>query len=157
MLRQLAFALVFAAGLTGHGLADELVQADPWRIIHIAKEFGAAHVGRDSQRTPMIEGEISNLSYRIVFHDCYLGRDCRVLLFQSALYKEDWLRDPPGAGDIARWNREKLFGRAYRDDENRMFLEHPVTLEGGVPVANLKDAFVRWQTALEEFSDFVDF
>jgi hypothetical protein len=146
-----------ALGLGASGQAVELVRADPWRIIHIAKEYGTAHVGRDALREPMIEGAMGGVAYRIVFHECYLGRDCRVLMFQSALYKDEWASKPPAPSELARWNREKLFGRAYRDDGNRMFLEHPVTLEGGVPVENLKDAFMRWQIALEEFSDFIDF
>lgn len=50
-----------------------------------------------------------------------------------------------------------MLGRAWRDGENRAVLDWPVTLEGGVPKANLRAAFSRWQTALKEFAAYLDF
>lgn len=134
-----------------------LIFADPWEIIHIAREFGPADVGRDQMRDPVIAGKLDGQPYRIDFYDCYLGRDCSVILFKTGLSKEDWEDSPPDHEDIGDWNREKLLGRAYLDDENRVVLEHPVVLDEGMTRENLDAAFRRWRDAVEDFTDFLDF
>ena len=139
------------------GGATELVYADPWEVIHIAREFGPAEVGRDAVKDPQIEGTLDGLPYRIGFYGCRLGRDCDRILFEARLARDEWEDDPPRPKRFARWNREKLFGRAWLDDENRAVLDHAVTLKGGVPKENLRDAFERWRLALEEYADHLDY
>lgn len=137
--------------------AAELVYADPWEIIHIAREFGSAEVGRDVMRDPQIEATVDGLQYRVEFYGCYLGRDCDRILFEARLVRTEWNDEPPKAKIFSEWNAEKLFGRAWIDDENRAVLDFPLTLVGGVPKENLRDAFVRWRLALEEYADHLDF
>jgi hypothetical protein len=134
-----------------------LIYADPWEIIHIARDHGSADVTRDTFRDPVIAGKFEDLPYSIDFYDCYLGRECSVILFKTGLVKEAWEDDPPDREDIEEWNRGKLFGRAYLDDENRAVLEHPVVLDAGMPRENLDAAFRRWRDAVEDFADFLDF
>jgi hypothetical protein len=137
--------------------AGELVSADPWEIIHIAREFGPAEVGRDAVKDPQIEATVDGLDYRVGFYGCSLGRDCDTILFEARLARKEWEDDPPRAKRFAKWNEEKLFGRAWLDDDNRAVLDFPVTLAGGVPKENLRDAFERWRAALEEYADHLDF
>lgn len=139
------------------GGAAELIHADPWEIIHVAREFGDAEVGRDAMKDPQIRGTTAGLAYRVNFYGCSLGRDCDRILFEARLERKEWEDDPPRAKVFAQWNADKLFGRAWLDDENRAVLDHPVTLVGGVPKENLRDAFERWQAALEEYADHLDF
>ena len=139
------------------GGAAELIHADPWEIIHIAREFGPAEVGRDAMKDPQIEGTVDGRPYRVGFYGCDLGRDCDRILFEARFARKQWEDDPPRAKLFAEWNGEKLFGRAWLDDENRAVLDYPVTLVGGVPKDNLRDAFARWRVALEEYADHLDF
>lgn len=144
-------------GLPGCAAEPKLVFADPWEIIHIAREHGSADVTRDTFRDPRISGQFDDYPYSIDFYDCYLGRECSVILFKAGLVKAEWDDEPPERADIDDWNREKLFGRAYLDEENRAVLEHPVVLDAGMPRENLDAAFRRWREALDDFADFLDF
>ena len=152
-----AALLALSAGWGEAGETPELVYADPWEIIHIAREFGPAEVGRDAVRDPQILATVDGLDYRISFYGCSLGRDCDKILFEARLGRKEWEDEPPRAKAFARWNGEKLFGRAWLDDDNRAVLDWPVTLAGGVPKENLRDAFARWRTALGEYADHLDF
>jgi hypothetical protein len=151
-----ALALILTLS-AAHAEAPELVPADPWEIIHIAREFGPAEVGRDAMKDPQIEATVDGLPYRVGFYGCYLGRGCDRILFEARFTRKEWEDHPPRQKAFARWNSEKLFGRAWLDDENRAVLDHAVTLVGGVPEENLRDAFARWRVALEEYADHLDF
>ena len=150
----LALSLALSAG---HGEAAELVFADPWQIIHVAREFGPAEVGRDAMKDPQIEATVDGLHYHVGFYGCYLGRNCDSILFEARFARKEWEDEPPRAKVFAEWNAEKLFGRAWFDDEHRAVLDYPVTLVEGVPKENLQDAFARWRTALKEYADHLDF
>ncbi len=141
----------------GGGKAAELVHADPWEIIHIAREFGPAEVGRDAVKDPQIEATVDGRHYRIGFYGCYLGRGCDRILFEARFARKEWEDEPPRAKEFAEWNSDKLFGRAWLDDDNRAVLDLAVTLVGGVPKDNLRDVFARWQTAVDEYADHLDF
>ena len=134
--------------------SGRIVPADPWEIIHIAREFGTAEVGRDGMREPKITGKIGEIAYEIGFYGCYLGRDCTSVLFQARLAREDW---EPDSEEIADWNREKLFGRAWVDGDSQAVLDHPVAMAGGLPAKSLESTFLAWQLSLDEFVDYVDF
>ncbi len=153
----MAVALSLFALPAGLPEAADLVYADPWEIIHIAREFGPAEVGSDSLKDPQIDGTLDGLPYRVDFYGCWLGRGCDRILFEVRLSRKEWDDKPPKPKLFARWNRDKVFGRAWLDDENRAVLDYPVTLVGGVPKENLRDAFARWRLALEEYADLLDF
>ena len=138
------------------GRADQvrIVPADPWQVIHIAREFGPAEVGRDGMREPRITGKIGDLSYQIGFYGCYLGRDCTSVLFQARLVRADWR---PDRDDIDDWNREKLFGRAWLDGDSQAVLDHPVAMSAGLPAKSLEGTFQAWQVSLAEFANYLDY
>ena len=152
-LRTMVFLMI--AGFASSGDANELIGAEPWEIIHIAREFGAADVTRDALKEPMIVGVMDDVSYSMVFHGCYLGRDCSVILFKTRLKRDDWTKSPPPLEFYRAWNRQKLFGRAYRDDDGAAVLEHPVNMTGGVAKETLRDMFKRWRDISREFSNYL--
>lgn len=133
-------------------LAGDLVPPDPWQVIHVAREFGPAEVGRDGMGDPQISGTIDGLPYNVTFYGCSLGRDCDTILFDAR-----FSRNEPGDGSadakfIDGWNGVKLFGRAWVDGEGRLVLDHPVALGPGVPKETLHATFERWKTALSEYA-----
>ena len=153
--RLLATAVVGILSISAT-LASELVGADPWRIIHLARQYGEAEVGRDSFGAPMIAGKLDGHAYEIVFHDCDLGRDCNVMLFRGIVDREEWREKAPRHRLFRDWNRSKLFGRAYMDRQNRAVVESTATLAGGVPEENVRNLFERWRVTLREFLEHVE-
>ena len=151
-------ALPLCLWFSGAGLAlsekIEIVPADPWEIIHLAREVGPAEVGKDGMKDPLISGKIGDLNYEISFYGCYLGRACSSILFQARLEREDW---KPELSDIHTWNSAKLIGRAWIDGDSRAVLDHPVAMSAGLPAKSLEGTFAAWQLALEEFADYLDF
>lgn len=131
-----------------------LVPPDPWEVIHTARDHGPAEVGRDAMRDPLISGEVAGQPYELVFYDCWLGRECTTVLFQARLKREEWT---PEAEDIDAWNREKLFGRAWIEDDSTAVLDHAVAMHGGLPKEVLDAAFAAWGVALQEYVEAVDF
>jgi len=134
--------------------AAEPVRADPWQIIHFAREFGEAEVHRDGMNDPRITGEIDGQEYRIDFYGCRLGRDCQSILFSTRIAFED--EGAFGQEFAQEWNRRKLFGRAWATPARRgkaeMVLDHPVMLGEGVPETVFTAGFEQWRVALDEFT-----
>lgn len=154
-LRVILFMLMVLGARAA--IADERVPADPWEVVHTARDFGTADVGKDALKDWAILGEIDKRPYEIVFHDCYLGRDCSVALFRMSLYRDAWEDDGPDEDIAIDWNREKLFGRAFVDDDNRLVLEMPVNMKGGLPPPLLQSTFDWWREISEEFTDAAGF
>lgn len=147
--------LIVFAGLVILGAvtpaASDLVPPDPWEVIHVARAQGEAEVGRDTMRDPEINGVADGQSYSIGFYGCDLGRNCTSLLFQARfVVNED------AADQLASWNTNKLFGRAWLDDAGQAVLDHPVAMTGGMPKETLAATFMAWQTAVAEFKKFLD-
>lgn len=153
--RVIVLALAAVALFAAPARAGDLVPPDPWQIIHVAREFGPAEVTRDGMNDPQIRGKIDGLAYRVSFYGCRLGRDCDTILFGARLWRKEWQDDPPARKIFAEWNREKLFGRAWRDEQNRAVLDHPVALAEGIPKAALRATFERWQTALTGYARYL--
>lgn len=134
--------------------AAEPISADPWQIIHIAQEFGAAEVQRDGMKDPQIRAELDGEPYRIDFYGCDLGRECQAILFSARFSNDDWEAD--SLAELRHeWNQKKLFGRAWDDPDRKnggeIMLDHPVTLGEGVSEAVLRAIFEQWRMALDEF------
>lgn len=135
--------------------ADELlVPPDPWQIVHIAREFGTADVRRDGMRDPLIEAEVEGVPYRISFYGCWLGRECKTILFSADLGRAEWT---PEDGELASWNAKALFGRAWLREDGRAALDHPLAMADGLPQDSLRATFDAWRIALSGYRDFLDF
>lgn len=157
-MRNLAGLLAILTLLFHHSArADKLMPADPWELIHIAREHGPAEVGRDTLRDPLITAEAAGVPYQIAFYGCHLGRDCETILFRSALLHPRWRRGHPKPGLITEWNEAKLFGRAVRGDSGQAILEHPLAIGPGMPWDAMRASFQAWRNALAEFAEHVDF
>lgn len=146
------FLLLFSSA--GHA-TSEPIRADPWQIIHIARELGPAEVQRDGMNDPQIRGELDGQSYRIDFYGCRLGRDCESILLSARLAFDG--EDDADASEFPQeWNRRKLFGRAWVDSGRRgraqMVLDHPILLGQGIAEPVFRASLGQWQAALGEFT-----
>lgn len=154
---RIPFALLAFLVLCQRADAQRLVPADPWEVIHIARETGEAEVGRDKLRDPVIRATHDGVAYRIDFYGCRLGRTCDTILFRARLHSEEWEDDHPEIDLIDDWNASKLFGRAILSDSGAAILEHPVAIGPGLPPDALRASFKAWLKALDEFAYHVDF
>ncbi len=147
---MLAFGLwlVQPPGLWAQTLVDATRPAD---IVEIARGFGSAHLERDSFDDPMILGRIDGIAYSVLFYGCEDSAHCRSIQLRAS-----W---SPNAGittaDMDQWNREKLFGRAYLDQDGAPMLDMVVNLDGGVTLRNLDDTFDWWKVIVLEFADLL--
>ena len=157
MLTRTIIAAIATVAVTSAVNAENLVPADPWEVIHIAREHGRASVTKDKLRDPIILAEAHGLKYGIEFYGCNLGRDCATILFRTRLFEGRGRSRHISGNDLDDWNGTKLFGRAVLDDSGRPVLEHPVAMGPGLPQDTMRANFEAWVTALEQFANHVDF
>ena len=57
---------------------------------------------------------------------------------------------------INKWNKEKRFARAYKDDEGDPVLEMDVDLDfAGIPRENVGETFNTWASLMDSFREYV--
>jgi len=154
-MRHLPLAAALACACAAPAFAADLIDAtDPDRIAQAVRDFGyRAELDEDGDGDPLIRTTIEGLDTYIHFYGCRDGSDCRQILFSAGFDL------PRGAkpDTVNAWNRDKLVGRAYLDDERDPFIDHLVLLEGGVSPANLRAQFEAWGTAVAQFRDHIGF
>lgn len=159
---SLAAVAIFMAVPTSGGASD-LVPADAWEVIHVAREFGEAEVRRDGMKDPQIEGALSpedlSVPYSIGFYGCSLGRNCKSVLFSArlAVVGEDDRERRDLIDLAAAWNEGKLFGRAWLDNKGHMVLDHPLAMGDGLEKQALRATFIAWKRALRDYAEELDF
>ncbi len=110
-----------------------------------------AEVTTDSTGDPMIQSAASGWSFRIIFYDCENNRDCQDVMFSAGFDMKDGM----AMESVNSWNRNKLVGRVYLDDENDPHLVHFVSGLDGMPGAAFDRLVGRWENALGEFASFI--
>ena len=144
--------------------AADVVPADPWEIIHAVRDLGPADVGRDDFRDPIIRADLKDadgaaldLPWEVGFYGCWMGRNCDAILLTLRLTREEWEEEPPEAEIFEEWNRTRLIGRAWIDDQGRAVLDHPVVIGPGLTKATLSQTLSAWANAMLDFAEHVDF
>ncbi len=131
--------------------AVDLISAkDPKAILNIARGFGMAKLKKDIFGDPLIVGRINGTKYSIYFYNCRKNRNCKVIAFKAG-----WEGKKVSLEKINKWNKDNIFGTAYKVDEETVKLKLPVDLEYGVTEENLEDIFERWTSILKDFESEV--
>jgi hypothetical protein len=135
--------------------ADGLIRAaEPGGVAEALRGLGyRAQLDTDSAGDPMVVSAIEGLEYTIWFYGCTNGAGCESLLFSVGLD----LPEGVSFSKINVWNQERLFGKAYVDDENDPFLVHFLPTEGGITAENFVEIVEWWGLAVSEFTDHVGF
>lgn len=126
--------------------------ADPGAILALAGAGGDARLVTDDVGDPLIEAIAGNRPYTIAFFECTQNRDC-----QSVMFRAGFRSKGQTPGQMADWNREQRFGKAYLDAAGNPVVEFNVNLTGGVSRANLADSVDRWQAVLAGFAEHVGY
>lgn len=151
-LGALALAAVWGAGTPAQAQTRPLLDAaKPEGLLEVMRRFGGAALGVDALGDPEITGDIAGRPYQVIFHDCENGRDCGVALFVAG-----YTGTAATAEDMARWNRESLFGTAYLDSDGDPIIDFVVNLDGGVSEENWTRTLYWWVVALADFERFLE-
>jgi hypothetical protein len=85
----------------------------------------------------------------IWFYGCSDNQNCKEINFSAGFD----LKSGVGASTINSWNRQKLVGKAYTDEEGDPFIDYFVVADGGISRIVFERVLVRWEIALEEFKE----
>jgi len=158
MKGHMRIGLALAAALAWpHAAAaqSDLVDAtDPQRLASLIQGLGyRAQVDVDGVGDPLLISSVGGSNFRIYFYGCTDNKGCKSLLYKIGYD----LTDGTTLDVVNGWNSDKLFGRAYLDDENDPWLELSVNMAGGVSQFNFEDTFDWWEVIIGEFEDYIDF
>lgn len=101
---------------------------------------------------PYIESNRNGLKFLVLFMNCEEGKRCKTLQYYMGF---------SDAKDVTlerlnKWNKEKRFARAYRDDVGDPVLEMDVDLDfAGIPRENVGETFNTWASLMDSFREFV--
>lgn len=149
---------LFAAGLLISGAALA-AKAEPARdtieaadVVKLLKEEGQEpELKADSVGDPMIIAHDEGTRYIVMFYDCTAHRACKAL--QLRVYYDVDQKIP--LEPLNEWNRTKLYGRAYLDQDGDPTLETLVRLHGGVTLAHVREEHAWFLRGVSEFAALV--
>lgn len=158
MSRSVAiFVAMFPIAGLNSAVAEEWVDATrPERLVSVIQELGyRAKLESDNLGEPMIRSSVGGTDFSVLFFGCdQKSHDaCKLLLFKVGYD----LTDGTTLEVINDWNRTKLVGRAYLDDEDDPWLEMTVNLDAGVSRKNFEDTFDWWEVTVEEFESHIGY
>ncbi len=145
----------FLVSIASQSNAETVSAAQPETIVAAVQEFGYKAVletGADGD--PKIRSFMDGIPVVLDFYGCHDGgKACDAILFFAGF---DLLQGTSLAV-VNSWNESKLVGRAYLDEENDPYLDFFVVTGEALQKEAFKGAFDRWVTALDAFSDHIDF
>lgn len=101
---------------------------------------------------PLVKSAMEGIEYSIIFYGCRENKDCQFLNFTAGFD----LRDGIPIARVNEWNRGKVFGKAYIEDENDPFVQMAVTTVGGLNQENFEDVVDWWRVIISTFKEHID-
>ncbi len=149
-----ALILGLSALSTATPAQAELINAtNPATIKAIVESQGwPATIVTNEGDDPYIESNRNGLKFLVLFMNCDEGRKCKTLQYYMGFSDA---KDVP-LERLNQWNKDKRFGRAYRDDAGDPVLEMDVDLDfAGIPRENVGETFNTWASLMDSFREFV--
>jgi hypothetical protein len=137
----------------GSSSASSLITANSFDAILAALESNGFTVDltKDSDGDPLIESLDDDEPFSVHFYGCTKGKDCEYIQFVSG-----WdLAKGTTMQVIAKWNEDRVWGRAFLDSDNDPWLDLAVNLKGGVTAENFDDTVSWWWSVLRDFEDHI--
>ncbi|WP_194952928.1 YbjN domain-containing protein [Sphingopyxis solisilvae] len=149
-----AFALGLLAVFAAAPARAELINAtNPATIKAIVESQGwPATIVSKAGDDPYIESNRNGLKFLVLFMNCEDGKMCKTLQYYMGFSdtKDVTLEQ------LNKWNKEKRFARAYRDDVGDPVLEMDVDLDfAGIPRENVGETLNTWASLMDSFREFV--
>ncbi len=152
--KHAAVALSASALLAASPARAELVNAtDPATIEAIVESQGwPATIIAKPGDDPYIESNRNGLKFLVLFMNCDEGKKCKTLQYYMGFNDaKDVTLDK-----LNKWNKDKRFARAYKDDEGDPVLEMDVDLDfAGIPRENVGETFNTWATLMDSFREYI--
>ncbi len=101
---------------------------------------------------PYLESNRNGLKFLVLFMNCEESKKCKTLQYYMGF---------SDAKDVSldklnKWNKDKRFARAYKDDEGDPVLEMDVDLDfAGIPRENVGETFNTWASLMDSFREYV--
>lgn len=133
--------------------AELINAANPATIKAVVESQGwPATIIAKPDKDPYIESNRNGLKFLVLFMNCDGGKNCKTLQYYMGF---------SDAKDVSldrlnKWNRDKRFGRAYKDDEGDPVLEMDVDLDfAGIPRENVGETFNTWASLMDSFREYI--
>ncbi|KPA23102.1 hypothetical protein shim_13960 [Shimia sp. SK013] len=129
--------------------------SSPGTVVDALNEEGFdAQMDTSSSGRTRIRSSYGEVNFTIWFYGCDGDKEnCTSLNFSAGFD----LSDGSSYSEMNDWNRRKLVGRGYLDSEEDPFLDLYVAIDQGVSHEHFSDVLYDWTSALDEFSDFIDY
>lgn len=152
--RTLIAAGVMAAVSSQGALAATAVSAAyPESVAEAIQDMGyKAELTTDSYGDPMIQSASGGINFVINFYNCDNNINCSDLHFVVIFDLINGIEPY----SLNSWNKERLIGMSYADDENDPVLQHYVASVDGMSRSNFVATFSQWTESLADFTDYID-
>ena len=155
-LRAGIFAAITAAalGASVSAAAAEASASNPDSVLQALLEYGyTAKMEKAENGDPKITSRVSKTQFSVYFFGCEDGIKCKSIMISAGYDMDEGIT----ALKINEWNRDKLFGKGYIDDDGDPFLEMDINLDfDGPGDKNFDDTLDWWRLVVEEFERFID-
>lgn len=153
MFKHLAAAFAITALASQPAGAQAILGGnDVDAILEIARGYGPATLGTQSNGDPRITGRIETVTYQLFFMNCTNNANCEDLNFHAGFIDSSQSIEAMNA-----WNRDRRFGKAYLDTDFAPVIEFDVNLEHGVTRGNLEAAFLVWAVLLDQYTSYIGY
>jgi hypothetical protein len=145
-------ALACLVGGTSSANAQTVDPAFPRSIVNALQSLGLrATLEKDDAGDPMILSGVSGANFTIWFYGCDQNVNCDAIQLSAGFDTTDAI-SMSVAND---WNRSRVIGEAWVNDEGDPFLTHFVVADGGIPLEVFESIIRRWEVALADYQDAI--
>ena len=133
--------------------AQSVSASNPSSVVAALQKQGyEASLGQDAHGDPLIYSGSGGVEFQIQFYGCNGGVDCQDIMFHAG-FSTDQNFAMSSAND---WNKKKLVGKVHVDDVQDPIILHFVAGVDGMSSSNFARLMKRWDTALSEFTDHIN-
>ena len=150
----LALGLLLLAPVLGQG--QEVRTAVTLEEVEaLLQAWGFRHERKDGKEEPYFVVYFGDLKATLLLLRCE-GDRCLALLLGGS-FTGFAPEDRPDHARLNGWNREKLFSRAYLDEDGDPVLEADLDLEGGVTNEAIRAFLENFRDSMREFTGWIGF
>ena len=133
--------------------AQSVSASDPNSVVTALQNQGyEASLSEDAYGDPIIYSGTGGVEFQIQFYGCEGGRNCQDIMFHAGFS----LNENFTLSSANDWNTKKLVGKVHVDDVQDPIILHFVAGVDGMSSSSFARLMKRWNTALSEFTDHIN-
>lgn len=117
-----------------------------------------ASLTTDGSGDPFVTASADGLRFQVATYDCNksVPRRCRTLQLSSTFALTNNTEETDYFEAMNDFNRQKVYGRAFINEDGDAAVDFTINLSGGVSASNLMDNIGTWKTyVLDVFVDYL--